>query len=333
MAVTWRGWFVSCATAATMAGVSGCETASPDTRTLQAQRQPASPDTTAMRVDTMTVDAPRAYRAQVYVDHDVAVAAQASGVLDSVFVQLGSSVRAGALLAIVDAEAQEIETARARERLDRARTALERAQKLAKSGSVTGVETEQHASELQQAELNVRAAERALTLTRVSAPFAGVVTARYARPRQLVAVGDTLFRVAETGPQLVRIRVVEAAARGVQRGDRAVVRATTGSMSARAAVAFAGPALDPASGTREVIVRLATPRFLVGESVNVEMGSERRIAVVAPRAAIASGGYALVAQGDRTVMRTVVVGPTLPGGRVEIVSGLAVGERLAPLRR
>jgi hypothetical protein len=82
-----------------------------------------------------------------------------------------------------------------------------------------------------------------------------------------------------------------------------------------------------------VIVRLGASRFLVGESVIVEMGSERRVAVVAPRAAIAADGYALVAQGDRTVMRSVTVGATLAGERVEILSGLAFGERLAPLRR
>lgn len=315
-----------------MVGATSCDTASPATRTPQVQPPPAAPDTAVMRADTMTVNASRAYLAQIYVEHDVAVAAQASGVLDSVFVHLGSAVRTGALLAVVDAGGQEIEAARARDRAERARAAMQRAQTLANSGSTTAVESEQLASELRQAELGVQAAERALTLTRVSAPFAGVVTARYARPRQLVAVGDTLFRVAEMGPQLVRVRVDESAARSVRLGDRALVRATTGSANASGAVAFAAPALEPASNTREIIVRLVASRFLVGESVIVEMGSERRVAIVAPRAAIAADGYALIFQGDRTVMRPVTLGATLPGGRVEILSGLAAGDRLAPLR-
>jgi RND family efflux transporter MFP subunit len=320
-----------------LAGTSACDTASPATRAphaqAQAHRQPTVADTSAMRVDTMTVTASRSYPSQVYVEHDVAVAAQASGVLDSVFVQLGSPVRGGALLALVDAGGQDIELARARERVERARAAVQRAQTLAKSGSTTTVESEQLAGELQQAELSVRAAERALALTRVRAPVGGVVTARYARPRQLVAVGDTLFRVAETGPQLVRVRIAGPDGRHVRAGERAFVRETTGGASASGTVAFVAPALEPASGTREVIVRLGASRFLVGESVIVEMGSERRVAVVAPRAAIAADGYALVAQGDRTVMRSVTVGATLAGERVEILSGLAFGERLAPLRR
>ena len=306
----------------------GCESAPAAERTPQAK-----PASAPLLVDTATVELPRAYPGQVYVEHDVAVAARAAGVLDSLFVQLGSRVRAGAPLAIVDARAQQIDAARARERLERARNALARAQALARSGGVTGTEAEQVAGEFRQAELDVQQAEHALLLTRVDAPFAGVVTARYARPRQLVADGDTLFRIAETAPQLVRVRVAEPAARGVRAGDRATVRATSGPTSVAAAVVFTAPALEPASGTREVILQLAAAPFLLGESVAVEMGSERRVAVVAPREAIAADGYALVAQGGRTTMRPVTVGAALPGGRVEIVSGLAAGERLAPLRR
>jgi len=287
----------------------------------------------AMVVDTLTMDVPRVYPSQVYVERDVAVAARSAGVLDSLFVNLGSVVRAGASLAVVDSRGQVIEAARARERLARARNAMQRALELAKGGGVTGVESEQVAGDLQQAELTMQAAERALVLTRVTAPFAGVVTARYARPQQLVADGDTLFRVAESGPQLVRVRVAEAAARGVQRGDGAIVRATTGTVRVTASVVFTAPALDPASGTREVILQLAAPRFLLGESVTVEVGRERRLVVVAPGAAIAADGYALVIDAGRTTMRPVTVGATLPDGRVEIVTGLVAGERLAPPRR
>jgi multidrug efflux pump subunit AcrA (membrane-fusion protein) len=289
-----------------LSAAAACESAPAAERAPQ-----AAPVSAPMVVDTATVELPRAYPAQVYVEHDVAVAARAPGVLDSLFVQLGSRVRAGAPLALVDARAQE----------------------LARSGGVTRTEAEQAAGEFRQAELNVQQAEHALLLTRVDAPFAGVVTARYARPRQLVADGDTLFRIAETSPQLVRIRVAEPAARGVRSGDHATVRATSGPTSVTAAVVFTAPALEPASGTREVILQLAAAPFLVGEAVAVEMGSERRVAIVAPREAIAPDGYALVAQGGRTTMRPVTVGATLPGGRVEIVSGLAAGERLAPLRR
>jgi len=68
--------------------------------------------------------------------------------------------------------------------------------------------------------------------------------------------------------------------------------------------------------------------LLPGASVTVRIGSERRMIVVAPREAIAEGGYALVAEGERTALRTVVLGSDLGDGRVEIVSGLRAGEKL-----
>ena len=68
--------------------------------------------------------------------------------------------------------------------------------------------------------------------------------------------------------------------------------------------------------------------LLPGASVTVRIGSERRLVVVAPRDAIAEGGYALVAEGERTALRTVVLGSDLGDGWVEVVSGLRPGEKL-----
>lgn len=286
-----------------------------------------------MIVDTATIEVPQRYLGQVYVEHDVVVAARSAGVIDSLVVHLGTGVRAGALLATIDSRDQDIARARATMRAQYARNAVRRSRELTHSGGVTVVDSEQVEFDLQQAELELRSADRAYELTRLLAPVSGVVTARYAKPRQLVAVGDTLFRVAATAPQLVRIRVPEPAARRVRLGGKAVVVSASGGARHTARVVFASPALEPASGTREVILQLASPGFMVGESVDVEMGSASRLAVVAPREAIDPDNYALVFEGDRSTLRPVTVGALVSGGRVEIASGLAVGERLAPLRR
>ena len=42
------------------------------------------------------------------------------------------------------------------------------------------------------------------------------------------------------------------------------------------------------------------------------------------------GGYALVWDDHRTTLRAVTLGSDLSGGRVEVVSGLAPGERVVP---
>ena len=97
---------------------------------------------------------------------------------------------------------------------------------------------------------------------------------------------------------------------------------------ARARVIRASPVIDPASGTREVVLQLvAGDRLPPGSSVTVRIGSELRRVVAVPREAIGEG-YALVWDADRTSLRQVTVGGELPGERVEVVSGLAPGEKV-----
>ncbi len=284
-------------------------------------------------VDTATVDVPGSYLGQVYVERDVAVAARAAGVVDSLYENLGARIEANAPLAAIDRQAQEIARDRAQVQFDRARAALNRSREFAKAGGVTPADSEEVATVFREAELALRHAQRDVELTRVNAPFAGVVTARYVKPRQLVAVGDTLFRVAALAPQLVRVRVGDAAAKSVIVGERVTVVSADHASNADARVVLASPSFDAASGTREVILQLSSPKFLVGESVTALIGHERRRVIVAPRSAIAPDGYALVIEGARTTLRPVTRGADLTGDRVEIVSGLVAGDRLAPPRR
>ena len=90
----------------------------------------------------------------------------------------------------------------------------------------------------------------------------------------------------------------------------------------------ASPVIDPASGTREVVLQLVGGNPLPpGSSVTVRLGSQVRRVVAVPRESVGEG-YALVWDADRTTLRQVTVGGELPGDRVEVVSGLAPGEKV-----
>jgi multidrug efflux pump subunit AcrA (membrane-fusion protein) len=126
---------------------------------------------------------------------------------------------------------------------------------------------------------------------------------------------------------LAAVRVPETPAFGVRLGDEADVVGPRGEQ-ARAKVVRASPVIDAASGTREVVLQLVRgDRLPPGSSVTVRLGSEVRRVVAVPREAIGEG-YALVWDADRTTLRQVTVGGPLPGDRVEIVSGLAPGEKV-----
>ena len=281
-------------------------------------------------VDTATVQVPLELPAQLYVEHDAVVVARAQGTIDSLFVELGDHVTGGQLLARLESVDQEIALANADAAYDNLTRVAARARALAKSGGATTADSEQVEFQLRQPDIARRKARHDVDLTRVVAPFEGVVTERSVRPRRFVGVGDTLFRVTEAAPLFARIRVPEASAQSVHIGDGATVIGSSGERTS-ARIVHAAPVLHPASGTREMVLRLsrAERELVPGANVIVALGRQRRRVVSVPRAAIAPEGYALVVENGRSTLRPVTIGGDIGGGRVEVVSGLSPGERLA----
>jgi RND family efflux transporter MFP subunit len=278
--------------------------------------------------ESTTVDRPLSLPSQLYVEHDAAVLARSSGVVESILADIGTTVAAGQPLARLESTDQEIALAQAREKAANAAQRVDRQRALATAGVVTRADSEQVEFENRAAELALRKAQRDYDLTRITAPFAGVVTARVARVQRMVTEGDSLVRVTALAPVLATVRVPEAAAGGLGIGAEARVL-TVGGKSARGRVIRASPVLDAASGTREIVVQLAPGSAVTpGSSVTVQLGAERRRVVAIPRAAVAKDGYALVWDDRRTTLRAVTLGADLDGNRVEVVSGIAAGEKV-----
>lgn len=283
-------------------------------------------------VDTATVDVALDLPAQLYVEHDAVVVARAPGTVDSLLAEIGDRVTAGQMLAKLESADQEIALASAEAQLENLEHVAARARTLTNVSGATVADSEQAEFQLRQADIARRKARRDLELTRVASPFDGIVSARYIRPRRYVSIGDTLFRVSEASPLYARIRMPETSAQlaRVAPGDHAMMIGVDGA-HAVAEVVHTAPIVDPASGTREAVLRVASSsrHFLPGEAVRVELGRERRRVLRVPRAAIAPDNFALVVENGHTTLRPVIVGADLGAGYVEIVSGLSLGERLA----
>ncbi len=282
---------------------------------------------TVFVVESTTVRAPLLLPSQLYVEQDALVAARSAAVLQTLTVDLGSSVSAGQVIGQQEDQGQRLALSRAEVTLESAKKTATRARELRSANGIAASELEDAEFKLRIAEVALREAEHALELARVVAPFSGVVTGRYAQPGGLLALHDSVVRITARGPHLARARVPEAAATVLRVGAPASVLSGAHDR-ASARIVRLSPAVDAASGTREIIVRIDNrAALLTGSAVNVELPQAARRALTIPRIALGDGGYVIVMDGSRAVVRSVITGAT-EADRVEILAGLSAGERI-----
>ncbi len=163
--------------------------------------------------------------------------ARTSGYLKRYLVDIGAQVKEGDLLAEIDTPELNQELAQSRAQLAQAEAALALAKttaarwvQLLQMKSVSEQETaEKQADEklkaatVEAARANVARLQDLQSFERVTAPFAGTITARGIDVGQLIAAGGSkeLFRLTQTGTLRVYVRVPEAAVRGIAPGQNA----------------------------------------------------------------------------------------------------------------
>ncbi|MGH7510141.1 MAG: efflux RND transporter periplasmic adaptor subunit [Gemmatimonadales bacterium] len=316
---------ISLLLAVACSGQPGSRASAPTTETGSLA---ATMDSSIATADTATVQVPLELSSQLYVEHDATIYARSPGIVESILADLGSRVAAGRQLARLESADQRIALAQAEEKFANTRQMVERQRALKVAGVVTQADSERVEFEHREALLQLKQARRDLDLTRIVAPFSGVITGRKARPHRLVNAGDTLFRLTALAPVLAAVHVPETRSGGIRVGAEAEVVGVNG-VKARARVIRASPTIEPASGTREMILELsAEPRLTPGSTVTVRLGSEPRQVVAIPKTAVDGEGYALVWSDDRTTLRPLTLGSDVGGGRIEVVSGLSPGEKV-----
>ncbi|HEX3928899.1 MAG TPA: efflux RND transporter periplasmic adaptor subunit [Gemmatimonadales bacterium] len=301
--------------------------------------------------------------------HESAVYARVSGYVKRWNVDIGGLVRAGDVLADIDVPelAQEVEQARHQvaqttAALGLAKADLARWKEMAADSAVSREELDQKQAAFDAAVANGGASEANLqrllamqNFTQVTAPFAGVVTARNIDIGSLITpAGATsapaggaggagaqspgaLFRIAETDTVRMYIPVPESDATSMTTGLQAQV--TVQELSGRTFtghVVRTSHELDPASRTLLAEVDIANPRFVLlpGMYANVRL----QFPMASPRLVIPSAALVVRSLGTQVMvvdsvgpdttatvhLRTVQVGRD-NGAEIEILNGVPEG--------
>ena len=225
--------------------------------------------------------------------HEGAIYARVPGYVRHWYADIGTVVRAGQVLADIDAPELEQNVQQARSQLEQTRAALglaradlERWRVLARDSAATGQELDQKRAAHDAAvantgamEANLRRLAQTRQYTRVTAPFAGVVTARNVDIGSLITAAGatsapvsasgapgigsgTLFRVAQTDTVRLYITVPEAYATSITPGLEANVEVQgIAARSFTGHVARTSRSLDAASRTLLTEVDIANRDF------------------------------------------------------------------------
>ena len=166
------------------------------------------------------------------------------------------------------------------------------------------------------------------------APFDGVILERPVDPGQMAGTDTVLYRLADLSDPEVSVEVDEIYATEIRPGTEAVVSLPGAQEAVNAAVVHIEPRVDPATGARDVRLRLreASVKAPSGLTVTVNLVIERRDnAISVPRAAIleADGRAAVRLVNDaNTVEDRQIAFIDWPAEKVIVTRGLKAGERL-----
>ncbi|HUP62332.1 MAG TPA: efflux RND transporter periplasmic adaptor subunit [Thermoanaerobaculia bacterium] len=180
-----------------------------------------------------------------------------------------------------------------------------------------------------QARAGLSEAETFLSYSAVRAPISGIVTARMIDPGAQAVPGMPLLTVEDDAHYRVETTIDEELAGRVRAGDAVTIDGVA------ARVTNIVPAVDPV--TRSALVKIDLPRgagLRSGAFVHVAFTIGTRSGITVPKDAIARRGQltsVFVVDGSRVArMRLITLGDA-HGERVEVLSGLDVGETIVPL--
>ena len=280
-------------------------------------------------------------------DKEATIRAEVSGAVLQTYVDQGTRVSAGTVLARLDDTAIRDAFLSARSGVTSAQTSadvakreLERAQKLVAAGAIADrdVENARRASiaaesQLADAKARFSAAEQQLAKTTIKAPFAGVVSVKSVNAGDLATPGTALFTVVDPTSMRLEGSVPADQVSAVRLGMPVnfTVQGYPG-RSFTGHITRINPVADPV--TRQVRILASIPNdgntLVGGLFADGHVSSEARTGIIIPSSAVNQKDFVptvtLVRHG-RTEKAAVTLGLQDSGSEtVEITKGLAVGD-------
>ena len=259
------------------------------------------------------------------------IEAKVSGRIETLAVTPGQQVKAGDLLAQLDAREIQAKLDQARAVRDQAVRELERARKLFEQKITSQAEFDAVEARERVAAGAATEAETALGYSKIVAPFDGVVTRKLADVGDLAAPGKPIVEMEDPAALRFEAGVPEALIGGVHIGDQFLVRVSSVASDLQGTVAEVAPVADAASRTYLVKLDLpATEGLRSGQFGRVIVPTDDAKSVWVPASAVITRGQmeiVFVAVDGHAQLRLVRTGKR-NASEVELLAGITAGENV-----
>jgi len=306
----------------------------------------AAPGLATIEVGAETAPAEMLLDGIVEAVNQATLSAQTTGRVAEVQVDVNDPVKAGALLMRLRAteqvaglgqaqaalQAAVAQDAQARAQFERIRDMYERKVVARATYDEAVAARDSAGANLAAAQAGLESAREGVAYTELRAPYDGVVTARHVDAGEAVAPGMPLLTMAALGELRVVVDIPQSVADQVRALRQADVYVGSERVASASVTVF--PAADPQSGTFRARVDLPVTTIALAPGMHAKVGfvTGEATRLLVPRSAVVERSelravYVVTPEG-RVVLRQVRLGRPVDD-RIEVIAGLAKGERVA----
>jgi membrane fusion protein (multidrug efflux system) len=271
---------------------------------------------------------------ELQADNSAVVKSEVAGVVESVEFEDGQTVEAGDVLFRMRDREQAARLREAEAEMLLAQEDFARTNTLAKQNAAAAAQLDKARANLEVSRARTELRRVELDRTRVRAPFDGRTGARLVSPGARIKVEDGLVRIDGIDPLSLVFTIPEAVLPLARVGAQYELEvAAFPDRRFPGEIRFIAPSVD--SATRRILIKGRVPNpdgtLLPGMFARVQAKLGERDALLVPEEALVTtsdGTFVWrIGQGDKAERVAVELGGREPG-RVEIVSGVAVGDRV-----
>ena len=212
--------------------------------------------------------APRAFdhyvqtQGLIEAENNILVSAKSMGVITQVIAREGDSVNKGQILAQIDNLILLSSIEEVKGSLELAKTVYERQKNLWEQKIGTEVQYLQAKNNKESLENRLATLQEQIEMTKIKSPISGTVDAVNVKVGENVAPGIPAFRVINSSELKVALKVSEAYANTIQKGNKVTVTISDLGKTFESNISFVGRNIDPLSRSFPVEVKLPSTKEL-----------------------------------------------------------------------